>query len=156
MAENEILVATTFPSVIHNNEVCDEIVKWGAANGYPVKKAKLINALEAYVGFTPEYMIVARRKPPVPGGWDVTVEKYEPETRIIPVNVKIKTDSEGNTVYEINKFIIKMMEEYRKEGLDIEVSEAFSEVYGSSVRDLRCTGHTILVDGFEEFIENMR
>ena len=56
----------------------------------------------------------------------------------------------------MNKFIIKMMEEYRKEGLSIEVGEAFSEVYGSSVRDLRCTGHPILVDGFEEFIENMR
>ena len=57
MAENEILATATFSSVIHNNEICDEIVKWGAANGYPVKKAKLSNALEAYVGFTPEYMI---------------------------------------------------------------------------------------------------
>ena len=156
MAENEILATATFSSVIHNNEICDEIVKWGAANGYPVKKAKLSNALEAYVGFTPEYMILAKRQPPIPGGWDITVEKYEPETRIIPVNVKIKTDEAGNKTYEMNKFIIKMMEEYRKEGLSIEVGEAFSEVYGSPVRDLRCTGHPILVDGFEEFIENMR
>ena len=56
----------------------------------------------------------------------------------------------------MNKFIVKMMEEYRKEGLSIEVGDAFSEVYGSSVRDLLCTGHPILVDGFEDFIENMR
>ena len=156
MAENEILVSTTFSSVIHNNEICDEIVKWGAANGYPVEKAKLSSVLEAYVGFTPEYMIIAKRQPPIPGGWDVTVQKYEPETRIIPVNVKVKTDAEGNKTYEINKFIVKMMEEYRKEGLKIEISGAFSEAYGSSVRDLHCTGHHLLVDGFEEFIENMR
>ena len=37
----EVLAKTTFSSVIHNNEVCDEIVKWGNANGYPVTKAKL-------------------------------------------------------------------------------------------------------------------
>ena len=35
----EVLAKTTFSSVIHNNEVCDEIVKWGNANGYPVTKA---------------------------------------------------------------------------------------------------------------------
>ena len=42
----EVLAKTTFSSVIHNNEVCDEIVKWGNANGYPVTKAKLQNKLE--------------------------------------------------------------------------------------------------------------
>lgn len=52
----EVLAKTTFSSVIHNNEVCDEIVKWGNANGYPVTKAKLQNKLDAYVGFSPEYM----------------------------------------------------------------------------------------------------
>ena len=69
----EVLAKTTFSSVIHNNEVCDEIVKWGNANGYPVTKAKLQNKLDAYVGFSPEYMILAKRLPPIPGGWDVTV-----------------------------------------------------------------------------------
>lgn len=57
----EVLAKTTFSSVIHNNEVCDEIVKWGNANGYPVTKAKLQNKLDAYVGFSPEYMILAKR-----------------------------------------------------------------------------------------------
>ena len=101
----EVLAKTTFSSVIHNNEVCDEIVKWGNANGYPVTKAKLQNKLDAYVGFSPEYMILAKRLPPIPGGWDVTVESYEPEERIIPLNVKPETG-------EINRFIVKMMEEY--------------------------------------------
>lgn len=62
----EVLAKTTFSSVIHNNEVCDEIVKWGNANGYPVTKAKLQNKLDAYVGFSPEYMILAKRLPPIP------------------------------------------------------------------------------------------
>ena len=42
----EVLAKTTFSSVIHNNEVCDEIVKWGNANGYPVTKAKLQNKFQ--------------------------------------------------------------------------------------------------------------
>ena len=69
---SEILATAEFSSVIHNNEVCDEIVKWGNANGYPLTKAKLYNSLGgAYVGFAPGYMIKATRRPPVPGGWDV-------------------------------------------------------------------------------------
>ena len=30
---SEILAQTTFTSVVQKNEVCDEIVKWGNANG---------------------------------------------------------------------------------------------------------------------------
>ena len=132
----EVLAKTTFSSVIHNNEVCDEIVKWGNANGYPVTKAKLHNKLEAYVGFSPEYMIL-------------TVESYEPEERIIPLNVKAGTG-------EINRFIVKMIEEYIKEGLKMDLSENIYESYGTHLRDLKVTGHPILINNFEDFIENMR
>ena len=145
----EVLAKTTFSSVIHNNEVCDEIVKWGNANGYPVTKAKLQNKLDAYVGVSPEYMILAKRLPPIPGGWDVTVESYEPEERIIPLNVKPETG-------EINRFIVKMMEEYVKEGLKMELAENIYESYGTHLRDLKVVGHPILINNFEDFIENMR
>ena len=37
---SEILAEATFPSVVHNNEVSEEIVKWGNKNGFPLKKAK--------------------------------------------------------------------------------------------------------------------
>ena len=110
----EVLAKTTFSSVIHNNEVCDEIVKWGNANGYPV-----------------------------------TVESYEPEERIIPLNVKPETG-------EINRFIVKMMEEYVKEGLKMELAENIYESYGTHLRDLKVVGHPILINNFEDFIENMR
>ncbi len=156
MADNEIVAQTDFASLIHNAEICGEIVKWGNANNYPVQKAKLITKLDAYVGFAPKYMIVARRKPPVPGGWTVTVERYEPETRVIPVNVRAVKGQDGSTSYAINKFVIKMMEEYRKEGLTITVSENPSEIYGSMTREITATGHHILVESFEEFIDNMR
>lgn len=49
---SEILAEATFPSVIHNNEVCEEIVKWGNKNGFPVQKAKLYNKMDGYVGFS--------------------------------------------------------------------------------------------------------
>ena len=51
---SEILADATFPSVIHNNEVCEEIVKWGNKNGFPVQKAKLYNKMDGYVGFSPD------------------------------------------------------------------------------------------------------
>ena len=53
---SEVLATAEFSSVIHNNEVCEEIVKWGNKNGYPLTKAKLYNSLGgAYVGFAPGY-----------------------------------------------------------------------------------------------------
>ena len=147
---SEVLATAEFSSVIHNNEVCEEIVKWGNKNGYPLTKAKLYNSLGgAYVGFAPGYLIKAPRRPPVPGGWDVTVETYDAETRIIPLNVNKETG-------EANRFILKMIEEYKKEGLTMEMEEKWYESYGTYLRDLKVTGHPILINAFEDFIENMR
>lgn len=147
---SEVLATAEFSSVIHNNEVCEEIVKWGNKNGYPLTKAKLYNSLGgAYVGFAPGYLIKATRCPPVPGGWDVTVETYDAETRIIPLNVNKETG-------EANRFILKMIEEYKKEGLTMEMEEKWYESYGTYLRDLKVTGHPILINAFEDFIENMR
>ena len=145
----EVLAKTTFSSVIHNNEVCDEIVKWGNANGYPVTKAKLQNKLDAYVGFSPEYMILAKRLPPIPGGWDVVVETFEPEERIIPLNANKETG-------EINRFISKMIKEYEIEGLKMELADKCYDSYGTTLRDLKVRGHKVLINTFEDFIENMR
>ena len=147
---SEVLATAEFSSVIHNNEVCEEIVKWGNKNGYPLTKAKLYNSLGgAYVGFAPGYLIKATRRTPVPGGWDVTVETYDAETRIIPLNVNKETG-------EANRFILKMIEEYKKEGLTMEMEEKWYESYGTYLRDLKVTGHPILINAFEDFIENMR
>lgn len=146
----EILAQTKFPSVIHNNEVCDEIVKWGNANNYPLQKAKLYNRMKAYVGFSPDgYLIKATKLPPIPGGWDVVVEDYEAEERIIPLNVKPGT-------IEVNRFVMKMIEEYVKEGLKMELADEAYESYGTYLRDLKVTGHPVLINAFEDFIENMR
>ena len=143
------LTETTFPSVIHNNEVCDEIVKWGNKNGYPLQKAKLYNKMDGYVGFSPDnFYIIATRLPPIPGGWKVVVEEYEAEETIIPLNVT----KEG----EVNRFILKMMEEYKKEGLRMELADKSYDSYGTILRDLRVYGHPVVVNAFEDFIENMR
>ena len=147
---SEILAETTFPSIIHNTEVSEEIVKWGNNNGFPLLKAKLYNKMNGYVGFSPDnYYIIATRLPPIPGGWKVVVEKYEAEDRIIPLNVKKGTK-------EVNRFILKMMDEYVKEGLRMEMAENSYESYGTWLLDLKVTGHPVLINAFEDFIENMR
>lgn len=149
MPETKVVAATTFSSVIHNNEISDELVKWGNANGYPLNKAKLHNKMDGYVGFNANYFIIAKRLPPVPGGWKVTVEEFEASERIIPLNVDKKTG-------ETNKFIIKMMDEYAKEGLLLEMNDKIYESYGTFLRDLKVVGHPVLINAFEDFIENMR
>ena len=71
------------------------------------------------------------------------------KSRIIPLNVKPGTN-------EVNRFILKMMDEYVKEGLKMELSDEVYESYGTYLRDLKVTGHTVLINTFEDFIENMR
>mgnify|MGYP003313464711 FL=1 len=150
MADVEILKETTFPSVIHDNEICDELVKWGNENGYPVEHAKKIFKWESFAAFSPnDYFIQAKRLPPIPGGWAVTVEKYEGEERYIPLNVPKDTG-------EVNRFILKMMDQYKMEGLRMELADTWYESYGSWLRDLKVYGHPFLVNQFEDFIENMR
>ena len=78
---SEVLATAEFSSVIHNNEVCEEIVKWGNKNGYPLTKAKLYNSLGgAYVGFAPGYLIKAGMLPlkpmmPKPASFRLTLTK---------------------------------------------------------------------------------
>ena len=146
--KTKTLATADFPSVVHNNEVSEEIVKWGNANNYPLNKAKLVNKMDGYVGFAPTYYIIAKRKPPVPGGWAVSVEGFEPEERIIPLNV----DPKG----EVNRFIRKMMEQYKVEGLTMEESTTPYNSYGTDLLDVKVTGHPVLINMFEDFIENMR
>lgn len=139
----------TLSSIIHNNEVGAEIVKWGNENGYPVQKAKLHSELNGYVGFAVDYFIKAKRQPPIPGGWDVVVETFEPEERIIPLNANKETG-------EINRFISKMIKEYEIEGLKMELADKCYDSYGTTLRDLKVRGHKVLINTFEDFIENMR
>lgn len=148
MVETEVLTTTDFPSIIHQNEISDELVKWGNENNYPIKKAKLVNKLNGYVGFSEGFFIAARQKPPVPGGWTVTVEKFQPETRIIPLNV--------NKQGEINRFVKKMIEQYALDGLAMKLSDKIYDSYGTRLQDLTVTGHPFLISQFEDFIENMR
>ena len=56
----------------------------------------------------------------------------------------------------VNRFILKMIEEYEKEGLKLELKDNTYESYGSYLRDLVVTGHPVLINTFEDFIENMR
>jgi len=57
---------------------------------------------------------------------------------------------------EVNKFILKMMEEYEKDGLKMDLADEWYESYGTVLRDLKVTGHYVVINTFEDFIENMR
>lgn len=148
MPETKIVEETTFKSFIHNNEICEEIVKWGKANNYALEKAKIYKRLKAYIGFGDGFFIKATKLPPVPGGWAVTVEEFKPVYRIIALNV----DENGT----INTYIAKMMKEYEKDGLKMILNEESYNSYGALLRDLKVIGHPVLINAFEDFVENMR
>lgn len=143
-----ILKEDILSSTIHNDTICDALVEWGNANGFPVSKAKMFKGLGTYAAFSSTFVIKALRKPPIPGGWDVVVEDFEAEERHIPLNV----DENG----EIHRFVRKMVGEYEKEGLDIKIADDTFTSYGLTLRDMVAKGHPILLNEFEDIIEQMR
>ena len=156
MKDEKILFTTTIPSVIQNNEICDELVKLSIKEGYPIKKAKLQKSLGKFVGFSKDHMIAATKQPPIPGGWIVEISTFEPGYHEMLVPVKSQTDANGAECGQINKFVLQMLEEFRKEGLEIEVSDEYEQVYGSLAKKIKAWGHPLLLDNLDEFIENMR
>ena len=156
MKEEKILFTTSLPSVVQNSEICDELVKLSVKEGYPIKKAKLQKSLGKFVGFSKEYMITATKQPPIPGGWIVEISNFNPGYHEMLAPVKSTLDANGKECGEINKFVLQMLDEYRKEGLEIEVSNEYEQVYGSLAKKIKAWGHPLLLDNLDEFIENMR
>ena len=156
MDTGKLLFEKTLPSIVHKNEINEELAKVAAAAGYPIGKVRWLDKLEAYVGFAGNYYAKAMQLPPIPGGWEVRVKDFMPESRTLLVNVQKKTAPDGKEEYHINKFVLQMLDEYRKEGLDVKVKDDLEEVYGATARKLEAKGHPILLDALEDFIENMR
>lgn len=153
--QNKIIWTTQLPSHIHNEEIAAELVKIAAKEGYPVQKAKFYKKLEKYAGFAKDYMIVATKLPPVPGGWTVEIENFEAEERQIMLNVKLKEEN-GKKVGEINSLVLKMIDEYKKEGLEITIEEEPKEFFGNPIKMMTAKGHPIVNEELEDFVENMR
>ena len=154
--QEKILYSTTLSSVIHKEEICQELVKLSVKENYPIQKAKWNNTLEKFVGFSREYMITAAKLPPIPGGWQIEISGFTEGYHEMLVPVKSQLDTTGQECGEINKFVLQMLEEFRKEGLEIIVSDEYEQVYGSLAKKIKAWGHPLLLDKLDEFIENMR
>ena len=153
--KEKLLFETAFSSVIHNNEIAAELVKIAQEQGYPVQKAKLYKQLERYAGFAKNYLVTAEKRPPIPGGWLIRIEEFAPEERIFMANVE-REDTGGRKAGELRSLIVRMFDEYKKDGLEITVSESIKEFFGNPVREVKAVGHPIILDMLEDFIDNMR
>lgn len=154
--QEKILCSTTLPSVIHKEEICQELVKLAAKENYPIQKAKWNNSLEKFAGFSREYMITAEKLPPIPGGWQIEIKSFTEGYHEMLVPVKSQLDETGKEIGEINKFVLQMLDEFKKEGLEVIVSDEYEQVYGSLAKKIKAWGHPLLLDKLDEFIENMR
>lgn len=152
----KVLYETTLPSIIHNDEICAELVKISVREKFPIQKAKFSSKLEKYVGFGANYQISADKLPAIPGGWKVSIIEFEPAEKHLLVNVTSKKNNQGKEVFEVNRYVLQMFDEFRKEGLTIELTEDYEKVYGAFARKIYAKGHPVLLDNLEEFVENMR
>ena len=153
--QEKVVLKATLPSIIHNREITGELLKFGKEKNYPIQKAKLYTQLGKYAGFSKDYMVTAEKLPPIPGGWGLEIVSFTPEEKQIMLNVQVKEEN-GKMTGEINRLVLKMLDEYRKEGLEIEVDEEPQKFYGNWVRLLKAWGHPIILEQLEDFIENMR
>ncbi len=152
--DGAILAETVLPSTIYQDEIGQKLQEYAASQNYPVGRVKYSKVMDGYVGFGTDYYVIAEKMPPIPGGWAVSILSFSPKTTRFLVIISAKDDF--NKPAPALKFIVQMMEEYKKDGLVIVPTEDYEDVYGSRAQYYQVTGHPVLIDALEEFLENMR
>lgn len=138
----------TLPSWVHKEDLAAALLEWSAKTGYPVGRAKYWQAWQTYAGFAENYYVKAVHLPPIPGGWRLELTSFTPEGRDVALPCKKGT-------WELNKYVLKMLEEYKQDGLRLEVAPAGYENYGLAWRNLHAIGHPLLLNMLTDFLEEL-
>lgn len=149
----EVLFTDTLPSTVYQEEIAKYLQNYACEKNFPVKSVKFKKKMDGYVGFSLDYYIIAKRLPPIPGGWEVQVHKFIPQQRKVVVAVKLDKDEKPVPTF---KYLLKMIDEYTKEGLKIYATDEIVNLYGAKGQFYVAEGHPLLLDEFEQVVEEMR
>lgn len=146
MAE-EVILTERIDSTTHKSELPAYLRNFAEEKGYPVGRVRWSEGQERFFGYGQGYLVAAAQLPPIPGGWDLTIEKtpieerkiWVPDTMLYPA----KTDSG----------LPRLLDSYLKEGLLFEETEAGESYHDVAGGVYLVKGHPRLIDMFEQVLD---
>ena len=81
--ENKAVKSDQVSSIVSRMELPAYLKKYGEENGCPVGRVRWSENQERFFGYGQGYVVAGKQLPPIPGGWELTIEETKIEKRKI-------------------------------------------------------------------------
>lgn len=148
MTESNILRTKRIDSTNHRADLPGVLRQFSEEEGYPVGRVRWSEGEGRFFGYGQGYLAAAQQLPPLPGGWDLTIENAPSEKRKIWIPdtmlIAVKTQSG----------LPRLLDSYLQEGLEFEeVLENDVSYHDVAGKVYLVQGNPRLIDMFEQVLD---
>jgi len=144
----EVILKETINSTTHKNEIPAFLKGFAGEKGYPVGRVRWSEGQGRFFGYGQGYLVAAQQLPPIPGGWELTIETATQEER------KVWVPDTMLYAAKTASGLPRLLDSYLIEGLLFEKAGDGVEVYHEAAGEVYLVkGHPRLIDMFEQALD---
>ena len=145
--ENRVMKSIQVSSVVSRTELPSYLKKYAEDNVYPVGRVRWSENQERFFGYGQGYVVAGKQLPPIPGGWELTIEKTEIEKR------KVWVPDTMLRAVQTTTGLPRLLDSYVQEGLVFRKTEEVEAFYEAAGEVFIASGHPRLLDTFEQVLD---
>ena len=145
--ENRVMKSIQVSSVVSRTELPSYLKKYAEDNEYPVGRVRWSENQERFFGYGQGYVVAGKQLPPIPGGWELTIEKTEIEKR------KVWVPDTMLRAVQTTTGLPRLLDSYVQEGLVFRKTEEVEAFYEAAGEVFIASGHPRLLDTFEQVLD---
>lgn len=145
--ENKVILEDSVSSVVSRGELPSFLKKFSDDKGYPIGRVRWHEGQERFLGYGQGYLVAAKQRPPIPGGWILTIEKAKVEKRIIWISESLLRP------VPTESGLPRLLDSYTQEGLEFEETKNEEIHYDTPGTVFFVKGHPQLIDSFEVVLD---
>lgn len=148
MIDSNVIKEKRINSTNHRADLPGVLKQFAESEGYPVGRIRWSDGESRFFGYGQGYLVAAQQLPPIPGGWDLTIESapkaerkiWIPDTMLIAVKT--------------NSGLPRLLDSYLQEGLEFEEIEDEDKTYHDVAGKVYLVkGNPRLIDMFEQVLD---
>lgn len=143
----DMILTKRIDSTTNRNELPTFLKNFATEENYPVGRVRWSEGQERFFGYGQGYLVAAAQLPPIPGGWDLSIEKTPIEEKKIWVPDTLLRSA--NTASGLPR----LLDSYLQEGLVFEELEANTMEYDVAGNIYLVKGHPRLIEMFEQVLD---
>ena len=147
MGMGDVILTKRIDSTTHKNELPAVLREFAEKENYLVGRVRWSEGQERFFGYGQGYLVAASQLPPIPGGWDLSIEKSPIEKRKIwvPDTMLRSANTESG--------LPRLLDSYLKEGLLFEEIEGNAMEHDVAGALYLVIGHPRLIEMFEQVLD---